>query len=235
MRRAGDLQHEGLIQAHTAGVFPRADIVRAPRRRTSSTGVSPPCCRWPDEAGRLPPRSRSRAVSPRRTALAPSASRSVLHAARTRRASPRRSSGGRGIVPRASARSARSSSSDRRGLAPRISEVARRAARTAAPWPSPRPIHSLEAVVPQLQQLLRVMVTLPSFEPIPVAVIDSGVDGSHRSSRKKSSTPRVRRRVSLGRLARTRDVRRRAHRSGGGRRHRDRGARPSAQLLSRRS
>ena len=68
--------------------------------------------------------------------------------------------------------------------------------------------------------------TLPSFEPIPVAVIDSGVDGTHPDlARTDPRRGELRRRQRAHRHARARNLRRGAHRRGRRQRRRHRGAR----------
>ena len=67
--------------------------------------------------------------------------------------------------------------------------------------------------------------TLPPLEPVPVAVIDSGVDSTHPDLAARSSPPRASSAAGAGGRAGARHVRRGADRRGCGQRHRDRGAR----------
>ena len=157
-------------------------VPRANRaRRPASWRARRPSSRSRDETARA-----RRACSPARGSRSPPgrtrrASRSGSRAGPTRAPCRRRSSGGPGTGPRACDRSRRSSSTSPRACRSRESAGSATSSRSSpAASPSRRATRSSRSSgTSATAASTRSWITLPSFEPIPVAVIDSGVDAAH--------------------------------------------------------
>ena len=197
-------------------------------RRPASWRERRPSCRSRHETS-----SRSSPCSPARGSRSPRAptrraSRSGSRAAPTRAPCLPRSSGGPGTGPRACGRSRLSSSTFPSG----VSLEGIRGIRYVEPLVTRRLAFTPSDPLVSKQWYLGYSgfysswLTLPSFEPIPVAVIDSGVDGTHPDlAGKDPRRGELRRRHRAHGRARARNLRRGAHRRGRRQRGRHRRAR----------